>query len=870
MDFLPNLNAARILVAESDPDEMDRTAYVLEDAGYYVQKEYFAGDALFALKQHSFDLALVDPRMVGHGQRALSDELARFASVRWIALVDDQFAEPQRLLRQGAAGVIRRPVNTTDLLSQVRRALDGESPDSAESRTSDRARDDAVRLALEQRLIEQRTLSALARSLSAVLDLDDLLNQVVDAAVRLSNAEEGLLLLPDEDARTLLIRAVKGIDAETARTFRVKTQDTLAGQVFQTGKPVLVGDQGWQKVKTEYLVKSLLYVPLSIKGEIIGVLGVNNKRTDRAFTRHDQDLLQDLAAHAAVAIENARLYEDSVLRARELGTLARAGEAANSTLEIEEVLSIIADQLMSALDVSQCYVGEWNPDHQELRALAARHYALWQAGQGRVFFVADDPAIARAFSLQGAEVASPLPQAEHPACAWLPHRYLSRGIAYVPLSTQDQPLGLVTLYRMRAPIALDSLPLAQLRPLALDLIVTLTDITSTQRSKLVYRQIQQILQIGEADWCEVALWNPALAGLNTVVSCGEVVWRDDPKPGLDLRRFPTLVRLLEEQAAFTGAPTDDLRPLLDAAYSRSLLAIPIVIKEQTAGLVLLADTRRDRRFSRAEVRLAQALVMQAANALDNARLYRDLQVSLVELHRAQSRLVQAARLSAMGELAAAVAHQINNPLTTVLGDSELVLRDLPPDDANRESLEAVHRAGKRALEVVRRLLTMARQQPTDEKLEPIDVNETIRHTLTLAESHVRRGSVMLTVALGESLPAVTAIRGQLEDVWLNLLLNARDAVTDRPDPQIAITSAYDPERDQVMVTVRDNGIGIPEELQEQVFEPFFSTKPVGEGTGLGLRICQQIVGKCGGRITLQSAYNQGAEFTVVLPAYRQA
>ena len=131
-----------------------------------------------------------------------------------------------------------------------------------------------------------------------------LLTQVVDAAVSLSHAEEGLLLLPDEEDQTLLIRAAKGLDTETARNFRIKTQDSLAGTVYRSGRPVLVGDQGPQKVKTEYLVKSLLYVPLSIKGEIIGVLGVNNKYTDRTFSQHDLELLQDLAAHAAIAIEN--------------------------------------------------------------------------------------------------------------------------------------------------------------------------------------------------------------------------------------------------------------------------------------------------------------------------------------------------------------------------------------------------------------------------------------------------------------------------------------------------------------------------------------------------------------------------------------
>jgi two-component system NtrC family sensor kinase len=286
--------------------------------------------------------------------------------------------------------------------------------------------------------------------------------------------------------------------------------------------------------------------------------------------------------------------------------------------------------------------------------------------------------------------------------------------------------------------------------------------------------------------------------------------------------------------------------------------------------VLLVDTLVRRQFSRREVRLGQALVLQAANALSNARLYRDLELSLEELHRTQSKLVQTARLSAMGELAAAVAHQINNPLTTVLGDSELILRDLLPEDQNFEAIQAIHRAGKRAHEVVRRLLAMARQQqPTDERLEKLDINETILNTLTLVKSHILHVNIALSVELGDNLPLAAGIQGQLEDVWLNLLLNARDGVAGCPGPKIGIRTMYDPDQDAVKVTIWDNGTGIPAEIQDHIFEPLYTTKPAGEGTGLGLHICRQIIEKCQGSIRLESAYNQGTRFEIYLPVSTQ-
>lgn len=878
MDFLPNINGMRILVAESTPQEMGRTSEILEEAGYNVHKAYFAGDALFAMEHGQFDLALIDAFMKDRDQRALADQMARFGWVRWIALVDDQYSDPQRLIRQGAAAYIHRPFKPNTLLRHIDNVLQGKvmslGTETNPSVTDTGEMQENINQILKRRLVEQQTLSKLARSLSAVLDLDALLTQVVDAAVSLSNAEEGLLLLPDEEGKALYIRAVKGIDSETARNFRIKTKDTLAGQVFRVGRPVLIGDQGLQKVKTEYLVKSLLYVPLSIKGQTIGVLGVNNKNVDRTFTQHDLELLQDLAAQAAIAIENARLYEETVQRNRELSTLVRAGEAANSTLALDQVLPIIADQLIGALDVAQCYIGEWHSGQHELPMLAVRSRALWRPATGPVLSLNDNPAIEQAFRKKRLIT---VPPREHPAdllpaAVWLPQHHLSLGAVYLPMIAQDQPLGVAVFYRMQDPFPANSTAVQsmylELHQLALETVVTLSGSDAKQYQETLFRTAQQMLDKAEADWCEIALWNPSYHQFNTALSYGEAIWSDENTPRLSLDQFPRLARILNEQAIFTGSPSDDLSYLSEAGHARSLLGLPLVIKGQTAGLVLLVDTLQDRRFSRREIELAQALVLQAANALGNARLYRDLELSLEELHRTQTKLVQTARLSAMGELAAAVAHQINNPLTTILGDTELILQDLPQTDQNYEAVDAISRAGKRAHEVVRRLLGMARQQPADDVQEALDVNETIHNTLTLVRGHIQHGQIALSVELEDHLPPVIGIQGQLEDVWLNLLLNARDAVVHRTDPQVGIVTHYNPAEQQIEAVIWDNGIGIPESMQEQVFEPFFTTKPSGEGTGLGLHICQQIVTKLHGSIRLQSAYNEGTRFTICLPVYQ--
>lgn len=864
MDFLSQLNAARILVAERDQDAMLFLCEGLEAAGYNVHRAYFAGDALFALQHNHFDAAVIDLEMAGRDQTPLVQHMPHFPGVRWIGLASE--AVPAR--EMGAWAVLVRPVDPQQLVRRIEAVLSEDAPALNDPQPPDTP---AVNPMLERRLIEQQTLSDLVRSLSAELSLDTLLTKVAEAAVKLCNAEEGMLLLPDGQAKTLYIRAYTGIDQETARDFRVKTGDTLAGQVFQTGRPILLGDQGWQKLKTEYLVQSLLYVPLSIKGEIIGVLGINNRTTNRTFTPHDMDLLQDLAAHAAIAIENARLYEDSIQRTRELTMLVEAGEAANSTLTIERVLSIIAGQLIGAVDVTECLIGRWHPDGGQLEMLAARYEAQWQLEDAPRLPAPYHDTVRQAFRTRLAQVLRLPSDTSNSFAMWMPHGCTASAIL-VPLFSDEGPLGLGLLYHMDAPFAQNALAhgtQAHIQSLALEVVGSMATRPAPHVRQSAFRTMQQMMDLVDANWCEVALWNGVRGTFNVVASYGEAIWQSDTRPVVDLSHYPVVSRHLEEQQPFTGLHdgTGPLGSFATLGWGKSSLAVPLVIKGNTYGMVLLTDTLRTRQFKSREISFAQALVLQAANALDNAHLFRELELSLDELRRTQSKLVQTARLSAMGELAAAVAHQINNPLTTILGDAEMLLMDLPEGDSNLESIQAISRAGKRAHEVVRRLLTMARQQSSDEPFDLLDVNETINNTIMLVRGHIQQGGVDIVTELAPDLPPVEAVPGQLEDVWLNLLLNARDAVTGREQPKIGITTGLNGDQDAIEITVRDNGSGIPPDQQRQIFEPFFTTKPAGEGTGLGLHICRKIVHKCKGSINVESTYNQGTRFIIHLPFY---
>ncbi|UCE00411.1 MAG: PAS domain-containing protein [Chloroflexota bacterium] len=234
---------------------------------------------------------------------------------------------------------------------------------------------------------------------------------------------------------------------------------------------------------------------------------------------------------------------------------------------------------------------------------------------------------------------------------------------------------------------------------------------------------------------------------------------------------------------------------------------------------------------------------------------------ITEQQQLQASLAQSEKLAAVGQLAAGVAHEINNPLTTILGNAQLLKRSLPVQ--NKDSLEMVDliiEACDRASQSVRNLLDFSRRERYE--LAPTDVNETIQRTLALIGHELGSRSISLQFEPAMDLPPVNASQDRLQGVWLNLLLNALDAV-DRPQGLVSIKTRRD--GNTIEVVVSDNGQGIPADKISRIFEPFYTTKDPGVGTGLGLTVCHQVITRHGGKILASSQEGQGATFTVILP-----
>ncbi len=212
-----------------------------------------------------------------------------------------------RVFRLGVKDYVIKPFQVEEMLSAIERALT--EVRLRRERDQLTARLMQANRQLEQRIKELNTLYGIGRSVGTLLDLEKVLNRAVEAAVYVTGAEEGSLLLIDEETNELYMRAARGFDEKYARGFRLKADDSMAGEVLRTGQPVVIdGVSGEHKIKTAYLVKSLLYVPLKVKEEVIGVLGVDNRISNRVFTSHDLFMLSALADYMAIAIENARLF----------------------------------------------------------------------------------------------------------------------------------------------------------------------------------------------------------------------------------------------------------------------------------------------------------------------------------------------------------------------------------------------------------------------------------------------------------------------------------------------------------------------------------------------------------------------------------
>jgi two-component system NtrC family sensor kinase len=237
---------------------------------------------------------------------------------------------------------------------------------------------------------------------------------------------------------------------------------------------------------------------------------------------------------------------------------------------------------------------------------------------------------------------------------------------------------------------------------------------------------------------------------------------------------------------------------------------------------------------------------------------------LTERVSLEDQLVQAEKLSSTGLLAAGVAHEVNTPLAVIASQAQLLARQLPEGDSRSGTLEKIIRQAFRASEIVNNLLKFSRVSGTEQS--EVDLNKVIRETLSLAEPMLRASKISVNPQLTSDLPGIFGNFGKLQQVFMNLIFNARDAMPRGGE----LTIVTETEDSTVQVEVSDNGVGIPPDHLNRIFDPFFTTKSTTRGTGLGLAVSYGIIREHSGKIRVESAVGQGTCFRLEFPVTGKA
>jgi C4-dicarboxylate-specific signal transduction histidine kinase len=290
---------------------------------------------------------------------------------------------------------------------------------------------------------------------------------------------------------------------------------------------------------------------------------------------------------------------------------------------------------------------------------------------------------------------------------------------------------------------------------------------------------------------------------------------------------------------------------------RSVLCLPIIKQAGLTGLLYLENRLSEGVFTEEKISMTELLTAQAAISLENATLLEQTRQAYLQLQENQEQMLQMEKLSAMGTLVGGVAHEINNPLMGVMNFVEFVA-ERTDDPKSKEILTQALQHIQRIKKIVSNMLVFIRSKsvPTGHASIP----EVLSQTLMLLEGELRKGAIQIKQSIPENLPDIVCSPESLQQILVNLMINARDALSNQLEPQISISARVKDKH--IEFTLADNGCGISDEIQNRMFDPFFTTKAPGKGTGLGLSVTRRLIQDSGGSIQFESEPDKGCEVSI--------
>jgi signal transduction histidine kinase len=648
--------------------------------------------------------------------------------------------------------------------------------------------------------------------------------------------------------------------------------------------------------------------PVLSGDSLLGVLTLNLRRGE-ALGEDGRALLLSFASQVALAIRNARLFSETQARRREAESLARLGRGLVQTLDPVAMAQEIADCVRDLIGTHTAGLYRLDPATGDIVAVALSGDVGPTQGGGVVF--PRGIGVASLAAQERRPISTPN-MLEDPRIALTPEirarieRASYRAVLSVPMVARDVVIGALSVgaaagrvftddeVRLaqavadQAALSLDNAQLyvegARRRREAEELARVARSLTETLDVAAVGRHIVEgVCPLLGVAFARLRLREPD-GSLRAVAWAGteqDFVGNEDRLPlgaGIAGRAVTEgkPVWVSDFAADARTVLTDGLRRYSARSDARAVLGVPLRVRGEIIGALTVGD-RTGRVYSPADIVLVEAFADQAALALDNARLYEETRARLRALQDTQAQLVQAAKLSAVGQLVSGVAHELNNPLSVVIGHGQLMLKKDPPPEIRRP-VELIVSQGDRMAKIVQGLLLFSRQRASARGA--VALADIVEQTLFLRSAQLRLSGIEVDVEQVPDLPAAEGDAHQLQQVILNLVLNAEQAVLqgragraapgDVADPGDRITvrlgRAPRDGREWVRMEIEDNGPGIPPDVLPRIFEPFFTTKAVGQGTGLGLSISYGIVEQHGGRLMVESRPGRTV-FTVLLPRF---